>query len=115
MKKSFALIFILFCLIPVSSQELKASLNIPEDSVMMTLVKNWAEEVGALAGVTFQIESMSFRRSEFSDIQMLETPVFKLPLYLVFNSRFRELVPAVSAAMKELSDSGRTAEIFNPE
>lgn len=49
---------------------------------------------------------------ELSNINILDQSLFDIPYYLAFNRKHKDLVPLISAAMEELCDSGRTAEIL---
>jgi polar amino acid transport system substrate-binding protein len=49
---------------------------------------------------------------EFSGIKVISPPVFILLTYIVLNNKYKDLEPAISAAMKQMVESGRTAEIF---
>jgi len=50
--------------------------------------------------------------SEFSEIKVITPPIFILYTYIVLNIKHNELEPAISAAIKELAECGRTAQIF---
>ena len=49
---------------------------------------------------------------EFSDIKVISQPLFSVPLYMVLSKKNIDLEPAITAAIKELAESGRTSKIF---
>lgn len=59
MKKFTGFIVMLFSLSFLSGQRLEVAFNAPENSPMFSLLNNWLQEVGDLAGVEFVLKSLS--------------------------------------------------------
>lgn len=49
-----------------------------------------------------------------SGVNLIQPAAFPSPAFLVISNKHKSLVPEISQAVKELAESGRTAEIFAP-
>lgn len=95
-----------------SIPESKVSYVKNEEAVLKSLTAGRADYTVSI-GITYNawMKSPEFTNS---GINLIQPPAFPSPAFLVISNKNKDLIPKISQAVKELAESGRTAEIFAP-